>query len=81
MQYDILSVSSRYVRLGGTLIYSTCTLSRAENDEVAERFLSEHKEFSSGILPEKLGGGHTVTITPEHFGSDGFFIAAFVRKG
>ena len=81
IQYDILSVSSRYVRLGGTLVYSTCTLSRAENDEVAERFLSEHKEFSPGILPEKLGGGHTVTITPEHFGSDGFFLAAFVRKG
>ena len=80
IQYEILSVSSNYVKPGGRLVYSTCTLSRAENDCVAERFLKEHPEFSEGELSEKLGEGHTVTITPDRFDSDGFFIAVFTRK-
>ncbi len=80
IQYDILSVSSGYVKAGGTLVYSTCTLSRAENDEVAERFLAENPGFAAGQLPDKLGGGYKVTITPDRFGSDGFFIAVFIRK-
>ena len=80
IQYDILSVSSRYVKTGGRIVYSTCTLSRAENDEVADRFLREHPDFTEGKLPEVLGEGHKVTITPERFGSDGFFIAVFIRK-
>lgn len=80
IQYEILSVSSKYVKPGGALVYSTCTLSRAENDQVAERFLKEHPVFEAGALPPKLGDGHSVTITPDKFGSDGFFIAVFVRK-
>ena len=80
IQYEILSVSSRYVKAGGTLVYSTCTLSRAENDEVTDRFLSEHPDFEQGCLPEKLGSGSKVTITPDRFDSDGFFISVFKRK-
>ena len=80
IQYDILSVSSEYVKAGGTLVYSTCTLSRAENDDVAERFLAEHPDFTAGTLPKVLGEGHKVTITPDRFDSDGFFIAVFSRK-
>ncbi|MBR6101516.1 MAG: 16S rRNA (cytosine(967)-C(5))-methyltransferase RsmB [Ruminococcus sp.] len=80
IQYDILDTSSRYVKDGGTLVYSTCTLSRAENDEVTGRFLSEHPEFEKGGLPAILGEGFDITITPERFGSDGFYIAVFIRS-
>jgi 16S rRNA (cytosine967-C5)-methyltransferase len=82
VQYEILDTCSRYVKVGGTLIYSTCTVSRAENDGVAEKFLENHSEFCAGTLPEPLGGGSEdfkVTITPDRFNSDGFFIAKFVR--
>ncbi len=80
IQYEILSVSSGYVKAGGRLVYSTCTLSRAENDEVAERFLSEHQDFVPAELPKELSSSCKVTITPDRFNSDGFFIAAFTRK-
>lgn len=80
VQYEILSTSSGYVKPGGTLVYSTCTLSRAENDEVTERFLKEHPDFEAGSLPDKLGSGRDITVTPDMFGSDGFYIAIFVRR-
>ncbi len=77
-QYEILDISSRYLKPGGTLVYSTCTLRRAENDGVAERFLCEHTDFE----PVKLDNftDWKTTITPDIFNSDGFFIAKFRRK-
>lgn len=81
IQFDILSVSSKYVKAGGILVYSTCTLSKAENDEVAERFLDEYTDFEPLELPEPLSGSYKATITPDRFDSDGFFIARFRRKG
>lgn len=80
IQYSILDVSSRYVKTGGTLVYSTCTLSRAENDEVSKRFIEEHPEFEKGTLPVILGGSFDITITPDKFDSDGFYIAVFRRS-
>lgn len=79
VQYAILSTSSQYVKDGGILVYSTCTVNRRENDEVCEKFLSEHTDFE----PVKLDRftDYKVTITPDMFNSDGFFIAKFRRKG
>lgn len=79
VQYDILSTSSTYVKAGGILVYSTCTVNRQENDEVCAKFLSEHTDFE----PVKLNGftDYKVTITPDMFNSDGFYIAKFRRKG
>ncbi|MBR1393290.1 MAG: 16S rRNA (cytosine(967)-C(5))-methyltransferase RsmB [Ruminococcus sp.] len=79
VQYDILATSSRYVKEGGVLVYSTCTLSKAENEGVTGRFLSEHPEFDRGALPEILGGGFETTITSDRFDSDGFYIAVMRR--
>ncbi|MBQ4312958.1 MAG: 16S rRNA (cytosine(967)-C(5))-methyltransferase RsmB, partial [Clostridia bacterium] len=45
LQYDILSAAAQSLKKGGTVIYSTCTLSCAENGDVVERFLREHPEF------------------------------------
>lgn len=81
VQYDILEMSAGYVKPEGVLVYSTCTCSRAENDEVVDKFLQNHPEFKSSQLPKILGENISrVTITPEKFDSDGFFIAAFVRS-
>ena len=78
MQYEILSTSSRYLKTGGTLIYSTCTLRRCENEDIVEKFLSENPDF----VPVKLNGftDYHTTILPQTFGSDGFFIAKLQRK-
>ena len=45
IQYRILNASSAYVKDGGVLVYSTCTINKRENEEVVSRFLAEHGEF------------------------------------
>ena len=82
LQRAILDVSSRYVKVGGTLVYSTCTLSRAENDEVAQDFANTHPDFSPIVQPIPYAGAENSpmrTFFPEEDGGDGFFTAAFRR--
>ncbi len=70
LQYNILSNCSRYVRNGGVLMYSTCTLNPAENEQNAERFLAEHSNFK---LTEMR------TVFPSE-SCDGFFFATFSKE-
>lgn len=81
IQYDILETSSRYVKAGGILVYSTCTLSRAENDDVVDKFIKNHKEFEPCELDGDIFGKNCfrMSITPDMFDSDGFFMAKFIR--
>ena len=82
IQYQILETSARYVKPGGTLVYSTCTLSRAENDEVAKRFAAAHPEFLPIVQPvpyAEAAGDPTRTYCPDENGGDGFFTASFRR--
>lgn len=71
LQYNILINASKILRQGGILVYSTCTLNRAENDAVCDRFLKEHPDF------ERLGDYRT--LLPHKDGTDGFFFARFSR--
>lgn len=82
IQYQILETSARYVKSGGTLVYSTCTLSRAENDDVADRFAASHPEFMPIVQPAPLSapGDYKRTYCPDENGGDGFFTASFRRK-
>lgn len=79
IQYKILETTSQYLKSGGRLVYSTCTLNPAENERVAERFLKEHANFAPAELPEILGGGSARTILGD-MDADGFYIAAFTKK-
>lgn len=80
VQYDILCTASKYLKPGGELVYSTCTLNRNENDNVIDRFLNEHKNFKPINIMEEYGNkGHKMTIFPRDFGCEGFFISK-IRK-
>ena len=70
IQADILENASQYVRAGGLLVYSTCTLLRAENEENVASFLSGHSEFS--LVEER-------TLYPDTDGTDGFFFAVMKK--
>ncbi len=82
IQYDILCTAARYVKKGGTLVYSTCTILKAENEDNVTRFLAEHPDFS--LVPFKVGGVESETgmrtLLPFEHGTDGFFIAKMTRK-
>ena len=74
--YSILSACSESVKAGGVLLYSTCTVSKDENEKVVERFLSEHKDFAAESF--SFGGikaDGAYTLLPCDCGTDGFFIA------
>lgn len=73
LQYNILSVSAKYLKRGGRLLYSTCTLRSAENEDVVNRFLKEHKEFKA--VKTKLLGNFSEfhRLLPQTHNSDGFF--------
>ncbi len=81
LQYDILRSASRLLRVGGRLLYSTCTLSGSENEEVIDRFLSENKDYIA--VPFKLGelSGEDgkLTLYPHIHKTDGFFISLIER--
>lgn len=82
IQFEILDKSAAYVKRGGILVYSTCTLSRAENDEVANIFLSQHPEFTACALGENFGNDRNktrITFSPGNYNLDGFFIAKFKK--
>lgn len=76
IQYGVLCGASGYVRVGGLLVYSTCTLNKAENEEVVDRFLAENPAFQPES-DEKFGlsANGMRTFFPHIDGCDGFFIA------
>ena len=77
IQYDILDTASKYLKVGGTLVYSTCTLLKAENENNVNKFLAEHKNFKlQGFsLGDKFIEGGMLTLDPHTHKTDGFFIA------
>ena len=87
LQYKILCQSAQYLANGGRLVYSTCTLNPAENNENARRFLKEHPDFYgvSLKLPDSVSrafeeNDYELTLMPHTAGTDGFYIAVFGKK-
>lgn len=83
VQRAILDNCSRYVRSGGVLLYSTCTLLRRENEDVVNGFLAEHPQFvlETFVLPHLGEQPGWFTFWPHIHGTDGFFVAKLRRKG
>ena len=82
IQRAILENSARYVKRGGRLFYSTCTLNIHENDRIADAFAAAHPEFERmefGVGEIHSTGGK-ITLRPDTNGTDGFFIAGFRRS-
>ena len=84
LQLQILENQATYVKSGGVLLYSTCTLVREENEGVVERFLEKHSGFSLEPLelPEAFPSNTTgmLTLVSGEYDTDGFFICRLRRK-
>ena len=82
IQLAILKNCSRYVKPGGVLVYSTCTIFPEENEENIKRFLESDPSFSLdgftfGTLEQKK---ETLSLYPDTHHTDGFFVARMVKK-
>lgn len=83
LQYEILENSVKYLTSGGRIVYSTCTLNPEENENVVNKFLSLHKDYTEekikvkGLSADTCGTG--ITLLPHKHGTDGFYIAV-LRK-
>jgi 16S rRNA (cytosine967-C5)-methyltransferase len=82
VQSAILNNCSGYVRPGGVLVYSTCTLLQRENEDVVAEFLSGHKDFALDAfdLPHWGRQEGMMTFWPHIHDTDGFFVAKLRRK-
>ena len=83
LQLKILTNSARYVKKGGRLVYSTCTVDQRENQQVVRAFLKNAPEFRLVPPPVVLEGALTEdgmqTMLPGFAGPDGFFAAVLER--
>ncbi|EXJ24228.1 Ribosomal RNA small subunit methyltransferase B [Alkalibacterium sp. AK22] len=85
VQLDILDAVAPLVKKDGLLVYSTCTITRKENDEVIEQFLHTHPDYekqevhTSQALSKAESDG-MLHLYPHYYQTDGFFIAALKRK-
>ena len=83
-QRQILTNASLLVKPGGRLVYSTCSVEPEENEAVVRKFTERGSDFEP---VELIVPGSVTTVTggvrtwPQHNNTDGFFIAAFTRKG
>ena len=86
IQYKILSNGAKYLKKGGEMVYSTCTLFKSENEEVVERFLKENPDFSlvsfGSILPDgfREDKDGMMTVLPDTVDADGFFVAKLKKN-
>jgi len=88
LQRDMLELAARYVKAGGVLIYSTCTINRTENIDVVMDFLAVnsnfHLESIIGEIPDNLVGESAskgyLELFPNTHGTDGFFIARMEKR-
>lgn len=88
LQFRILSASAKYVKPGGVLVYSTCTIEPEENEYMIKRFMESNPEFDAADiapqLPDKLmkPDAHKgyIQLFPNVDEVDGFFIAKLVKR-
>jgi len=83
VQQAILTTAAEYVKTGGRIVYSTCTINKAENQYQIEKFLAGNSSFR--LVPQKCGikgsvnSDNMVTFLPSDGNCDGFFIAVLEK--
>jgi 16S rRNA (cytosine967-C5)-methyltransferase len=88
LQRKMLELASKYVKHGGILIYSTCTINKTENIQLIEDFLSGSEDFKLESITGKIPGNLVcesankgyLELFPNTHGTDGFFIARLVKR-
>jgi len=85
LQQEILRSAAECVKVGGILVYSTCTTEPEENQQVVEKFLQDRPNFAlektSSFIPTPVDDAKMIQLWPHVDQVDGFFIARMIRMG
>ncbi|HZX21234.1 MAG TPA: 16S rRNA (cytosine(967)-C(5))-methyltransferase RsmB [Clostridia bacterium] len=86
IQYDILKNASKYLKPGGELVYSTCTINPKENEDIMQKFLDRNSDYTLVNIGDKyrgfIPGKHAenmIQLYPNIHNTDGFFISKIMR--
>lgn len=88
IQYNILNNVKNYLKVGGVLIYSTCTIENDENINLVNRFLKENENFKLVNIEDKINNKENIStlkdgyiqLYPHINGTDGFYIAKMIKE-
>lgn len=86
IQKEILYNASKYVKVNGELVYSTCTITKEENEHIIKAFLKENSNFELESIEDEIpfnietAKKGYVKLLPGIYDTDGFFIAKLIRK-
>ena len=86
LQRELIRTAAKQVKVGGLLIYSTCSLETEENDAIVESFLRDHPAWRleappAGAVPASVVDGGYLRVLPQAHGVDGSFAARMRRTG
>lgn len=76
IQVEMIDLASQYLKAGGVLVYSTCTIDAVENEQVIQRFLSDHSEFEIDPVADQP----YMKLYPNVDETDGFFCCRMIKK-
>ena len=79
MGLKILNNCAKYVKKGGTLVFSLCTFTKEEGEENVKKFLAENKNFALDKINLDIQNDGFITFYPHIYDTDGFFTAKFIR--
>ncbi|MBQ8726611.1 MAG: methyltransferase domain-containing protein [Clostridia bacterium] len=83
IQYEILSTCSKYVKKGGSLYYSTCSVFKCENEDICGKFLKFNSDFTEEIISSPLANQRMkrgISFLPDLSFGAGFFICKFTKN-
>ncbi len=79
IQYKLLNNAINYTKVGGHIIYSTCTILREENYNIVGRILKERNDVKLEVMPIAFKNDGYIQLLPSSDGLDGFFIARLIK--
>lgn len=86
IQFDLLKTARKLIKPNGVIVYSTCTVEYEENRGIVDKYLAAYADMELVPLTNLEGRdklqieNDTLQVLPQHFGGDGFFVAAFRKK-
>ena len=81
LQHKIVKVASKYLKVGGTMVFSTCTINKDENDTqwIVDELPFEKKIVDNRLFKKELFKGNELRMLPTMDGCDGFYVGVFTK--